>query len=169
MISSKIGHKTPRVASAVWHVAPSCWNQMLPIFSTSIFVNKCSDNDLHWLQRPLFSDFRRKMSQLCLWTKILTKQWLVLDASAFQCMRTGFLRPKCDNFACLHTRQDQNELYMKKWFFFPKSGSSINRLQVHLSKRSSSAYTTIFVRWKDKTNYLSNQTWTKCYHSRNKY
>ena len=28
---------------------------------------------------------------------------------------------------------------------------------------------TIFVRRKDKTNYLSNQTWAKCYHSRNKH
>ena len=60
------------------------------------------------------------MVQLCLWTKIRTKQWLVLGASAFQCMRAGFLCPKCDNFACLHTRQDQNELHLKRWFFFTK-------------------------------------------------
>ena len=47
-----------------------------------------------------------------------TKQWIVLGASAFQSMRAGFLCPKYDNFACLHTRQDQNELYLKKYFFF---------------------------------------------------
>ena len=35
----------------------------------------------------------------------------------FQCMRAGFLFPKCDNFACLHTRQDQNELHLKRGFF----------------------------------------------------
>ena len=29
------------------------------------------------------------MAQLCLWTKIRNKQSLVLDASAFQCMRAG--------------------------------------------------------------------------------
>ena len=40
-----------------------------------------------------------------LWTKIRTKQWFVLGASAFQCMRAGFLCLKCDNFACLSTRQ----------------------------------------------------------------
>ena len=34
------------------------------------------------------------MAQLWLWTKIHTKQWLVLGASAFQCMRAGFLCPK---------------------------------------------------------------------------
>ena len=43
------------------------------------------------------------------------KQWLVLGASAFLC-------PKCDNFACLHTCQDQNELHLKRWFFFAKIG-----------------------------------------------
>ena len=46
--------------------------------------------------------------KLCLWTKINTKQQLVLGASAFQFMLAGFLCPKCDNFSCLHTRQDQN-------------------------------------------------------------
>ena len=60
------------------------------------------------------------MAQLCLWTEILTKQWLVLGASAFQCMRSGFLCPKCDNFACFHTRQDQNDLHVKRWLFFAK-------------------------------------------------
>ena len=58
----------------------------------------------------------------CLWTKIRTKQWLVMGASAFQCMLAAFLSPKCNNFACLHNRQDQNELHRKRWFFFPKIG-----------------------------------------------
>ena len=40
-----------------------------------------------------------------------------LGASAFQCMRVGFLCLKCDNFACLHTRQDQNKLHLKRLFF----------------------------------------------------
>ena len=31
MWPSKIRRKTSSVVSAVWHVAPSCWNQMLPI------------------------------------------------------------------------------------------------------------------------------------------
>ena len=74
------------------------------------------------------------MTQLCLWTKIRTKQWLILVALAFQCMRAGFLCPKCDNFACLHTRQDQNEL---------KSAYRWSRSQAHLAKQSSSVYTTI--------------------------
>ena len=37
----------------------------------------------------------------------------------------GFSVPKCDNFACLHTCQDQNELHLKRWFFFfAKIGNS---------------------------------------------
>ena len=40
------------------------------------------------------------MAKLCLWTKIRTKQWLVLGASTFQHMRASFLCPKCDCFAC---------------------------------------------------------------------
>ena len=62
------------------------------------------------------------MAQLCLWTKIRAKQCLVLGALAFQCMLTCFLCPKCDKFACLHTRQDQNELHLKRRFFFAKVG-----------------------------------------------
>ena len=58
------------------------------------------------------------MTQLCFWTKIRTKQWLVLGALIFQGMRACFLCPKCDNFACLHTRQGQNELHLIRWFFF---------------------------------------------------
>ena len=46
--------------------------------------------------------------------KIPTKQRIVLGASAFQKMRVGFLCLKFDNFACLHNRQDQNELHLKR-------------------------------------------------------
>ena len=109
------------------------------------------------------------MVQLCLWIKIRTKQWLGLCASAFQCMRAGFLCSKCNNFACLHTRQDQNELHLKRWFFLTKLASSLKIDCKPTSQRYSSVYTTIFIRWKNKTNYLSNQTWAKCYHSRNKH
>ena len=35
--------------------------------------------------------------------------------------------------------------------------------------RCLSVYTIIFVRRRDKTNYLLNQTWSKCYHLRNRH
>ena len=52
--------------------------------------------------------------------------------------------------------------------FFAKIGFFCNSICRNISQRCASVYTTIFVRRKDKTNYLSNQTWTKCYHSCNK-
>ena len=106
------------------------------------------------------------MAQLCLWTKIRTKQWLVLGTLAFQCMREGFLCPKCNNFACLHSRQDQNELHLKRWFFCAKIDIFCKSICPNISQRYSSVYTNIFVRQMDKTNYQSNQTWAKCYHTR---
>ena len=72
---------------------------------------------------------------------IFTKQWLVFGASAFQCMHAGFLCRKCDNFACLHNRQYQNELHMKRLFFFlPKSVSSVS-LSVAIFPSVVQAYT----------------------------
>ena len=65
-------------------------------------------------------------------------------------------------FLCLQIR-NQNGLHLKRWFFF--QNRSICR---NISQRCSNVYTTIFVRRKDKTNYLSNLTWAKCYHLRNK-
>ena len=50
-------------------------------------------------------------------------------------MCAGFLCPKCDNLACLHTRPDQNVLHLKRWFFLPKSTSPVSRSQAHFAKR----------------------------------
>ena len=60
-------------------------------------------------------------ARLCLWTEIRTKQWLVLGAAVFQCMRAGFLYPKCHNFGCLYTRHDQNEVHLRRIGIFCKS------------------------------------------------
>ena len=78
-----------------------------------------------------------------------------MGALAFQCIRADQLCSKYDNFACLHTRQDQNRFRLKRWFLSPKSATSVSRSQAHLAKRYSSVYTTIFVRRKNKTYYLS--------------
>ena len=55
-----------------------------------------------------------------------------------------FCAPNVTIFACLYSRQDQNELHLKRWFFvfLPKSASSVSRSQAHLAKRYSSVYTT---------------------------
>ena len=74
--------------------------------------------------------------------------------------------PNSDSFwvrrlvnVCVQVFCTPAKIKMKRWFFFPKSASSVSRSQAHLAKRCSSVYTTIFVLRKDKTNYLSNQTW----------
>ena len=86
----------------VWSTETKCCQYPPLHFLWTKIRSKWSDNDRHWLWRPLLAHFRRKMAQLCLWAKIRTKQWLVLGASAFQCMRAGFLWPKCAQF-CLFT------------------------------------------------------------------
>ena len=70
--------------------------------------------------------------------------------TCFGCVRflmyaCGFSVPQMRKFECLDTRQDQNELHLKRWFFLPKSAASVSQSQAHLAKRCSSVYTTIFV------------------------
>ena len=60
--------------------------------------------------------------------KSTPKQWLVLGVLVFQCMSAGFLCPKCDNFACLHTRQDQMSFIWEDDFFFAKIGIFCNSI-----------------------------------------
>ena len=62
------------------------------------------------------------MAQLCIWTKICIKQWLVLGAPAFQCMRADFLCLKYENFACLHPPKIKMNFIWKYEFFFAKIG-----------------------------------------------
>ena len=57
-----------------------------------------------------------------------------------------FSVPKCENFACLYSRQDQSELHLKRCFFLQKSASSVSRSQAHLAKRRSIVYANIFDR-----------------------
>ena len=49
------------------------------------------------------------------------------------------------------------------FFFFAKIGIFCKSICRNISQCCSSVYTTKFVRRKDKTNYLSNQIWAKCY------
>ena len=51
----------------------------------------------------------------------------------FSMYACGFLCPKCDSFASLYTRQDQNELHLKIRFFLSKSASKRNTLDDQLA------------------------------------
>ena len=105
----------PKIIVQRWQIAAPRWSNDISsaadnvIFSRPVEIKCCqyplqypirstwSDNDRHYLLRPLLAQFRRKFDQLSLWTIIRTKQWLVLGASTFQCMLAGFLCTKCDN------------------------------------------------------------------------
>ena len=144
MRSSKTGHKTSCIASAVWHVAPSCWKQVLPISFSSIFGNKNSFSMARY-QNPL---------------QTLTR-YGCLGFSMYAC---GFSVPQMRKF-CLFTYPPRSKwASSEKMFFYCR-----HFLYVYCrsNPKRCGVYTTIFVRRKNKTNYMSNQTWTQCYHSRN--
>ena len=116
MRSSKTGRKISSVASAELHVAPSCWNQMLPISSShydpitiaidcnGLSLLICEEKLPNYVSGPKSapnsnSFWVHRLFNVCVWV---------------------FCASKCDNFPCLHTRQDHNELQLKRWFFFAK-------------------------------------------------
>ena len=64
--------------------------------------------------------------------KVRTKQWLVLGVSAFQCIRVGFLWPKCENFACYLPRSKWASF--EKMIFFAKIGIFCKSIASSLSE-----------------------------------
>ena len=62
----------------------------------------------------------------------------------------NFCEQKLDNFACLYICQDQNELHLKRYFFFAKIG-------IFCKSICRKHYTATFQLRKNKMNYLSNQ------------
>ena len=77
----------------------------------------------------------------------------------FSMYACGFSVPQMRQL-CLFTYPPRSKrASSEKMLFLAKSASSVSRSQAHLAKRCSCVYTTIFVQRKDKTNYLSNQTW----------
>ena len=95
------------------------------------------------------------MAQLRLWTKIHNKQWLVLGVSAVQCMRATI------SLVYIPAKIKMSFIWKDDFFWQNRHLLQVDRRPTF--QHCSSVYTTIFVRRKDKTNYLSNQTWaTTC-------
>ena len=63
------------------------------------------------------------MAQLCLWTKIRTKQWLVLGVSAFQCVRA----PNVTIFLVYISAKIKITFIWKDDFFFLPKSASVSR------------------------------------------
>ena len=129
MRSWKTGCKTSSVASAVWHVAPSCWNQMLPISFSSIFGNKNSFSMERW-RSPLtvtvspYSFSKKNVPIIPLDHnphQTVTRFWCV----GFSIYACGFSEPQMQQF-CLFTYLSPRSKWasFEKMFFFTKIGSS---------------------------------------------
>ena len=68
------------------------------------------------------------MVQLCLWTKIHTKQWLVLGALAgFSMYACGFSVLQMRQFCLFNNPPRSKWASSEKMIFFPKSASSVSR------------------------------------------
>ena len=156
MRSSKTGRKT----SAVWHVAPSCWNQMLPIFSSSIFVYKKFVQhgpitiaiDCNGLSLLIFEEN---------WPNYASGPKSAPNSDSFWVRRffNVCVRVFCAPSATILLVSMPAKIKMS---FIWKDA------KIGIFCKSIAGPLPTFVRRKDKTNYLSNQTWTKCYHSRNR-
>ena len=112
---------------ATCHTAEATLDVWRPVFEDRVISHRA---DVVWPPRncdltPL---------DYCLWGAVKDKCYAdkpgdnIREAigAAFQYMRADFLCPKCDNFTCLYSRQDQKELHLKKMFLFlPKSSKVI--------------------------------------------
>ena len=90
---------------------------MLTISSSSIFVNKnCPIMNAIDCNGHSLLIFEKKLSNYASGPKSAPNSEWFWVRRLFNGI--GFLYPKGDNFACLHIRRYQNELHLKRWFFF---------------------------------------------------
>ena len=145
MRSSKTEQKTSSVTSAVWHIVPSCWHQTITI------AIDCSGLSLHIFEEK--------------WPNYVSGPKYAPNSDSFWVRRLLYICVR----VCLFTYPSRLKWASseKMIFFFAKIGIFCKMICRNISQLCSNAYTTIFVPRKDKTNYLSNQIWAKCYHSRN--
>ena len=137
MRSSKTGLRTLSVTSAVWHPAPSYWNQMLPISSSSIFVNKNVFNitiamDCKGLSLLIIEEK---------WPNYASGPKSALNSNSFWvrrffnvCVRV-FCAPNTTILFVYIPAKIKMRFIWKDDFFLPKSASSVSRSQAHLAKR----------------------------------
>ena len=124
--------------------APSKCCQYPPLqFLWTKICSTWPDNDRNWLQRSLLAHFRRKMAQLCLWPKSAPSS----DSFWVHRLFNVCVRVFCVPNAIILLTKIKMSFIWKDDFFFCQ-----NR---HL------LYKSMATQRKDKTNYLSNQTWTK--------
>ena len=117
------------------------------------------DNDRHLLQQPLLLIFEEKWPNYASGPKSAPNSDLFWVRRLFNVCVHVFCAPNATILLVYLPAKIKMSFTWKDDFFLPKSASSVSRSQVHLAKSKRIGYTTIFVRRKDKTNFLSNQTW----------
>ena len=131
---------------------------MLPVFSSSIFVKKKNAFNMARQRSPLTvtaspCSFSKKNGSI-----------MPLDQNSHQTViRFVFCASNATILLIYISARIKMSFIWKDEFFPTKISIVYKSIQC-----CSSVYTTIFIRRKDKTSYLSNQTWAKCYHSQNK-
>ena len=142
-----------------WSIGFNAWTNwtlygVIPRFLCKIRVSDVSERFNYWERRWIDVD--------------VALHRLSATAAIFSGVRTVFGFSRCS----LSMRMPVSFTFFHKmtniWSWWCFSPSKI-RTQFSLNSATlPCVYTIIFDRRKDKTNYLSNQTWAKCYHSRNK-
>ena len=127
---SKTGRKTSSVAAAMWHIAPSCWNQMLPISSSSISVQHVPIAIAIEYNGHSFFIFEEK------WYSYASGPKSAPNSDSFRVRRlinVCYWLSVPQRRQNLPTRQNQNEHNLDN-FFLLKTPSSVSWPQVHLVK-----------------------------------
>ena len=133
MRSSKTEHKTSSVASAVWHVAPSCWNQMLPLqFLWTKIRSTWSDNDRHCNDLSLLI-FEEKLPIYASGPKFAPNSDSFWVRRFFNVCVQVFCAPNASILLVNIPATIKMRFIWKDDFFLPKSASSISRSHPHPS------------------------------------
>ena len=149
MRSSKIEHKTSSITSAVWRAAlkPNVVNTLLFNFCEQKFVK----------HGPITLVIEEKSTNYTSGRKSAPKNDLFWVHRLFNVCVQVFSAPNATILLIYPPKS--------KWTL---SGILSKSIADPLSK-AKTYWMIIFVQRKDKTNYLSNQTCAKCYHSRKKH
>ena len=169
MRSSKTGHKTSSVASAVWHVSSSCEQKYFRNGPITIAID-CNglcllifEKSPNYVSGPKSAPNSDTFWVLWLFT-VCVRVFCALNATILLVYSGSKSAPNSDSFwvrrlfnVCVRVFCAPNAtillVYIRakiKMSFIWKDYSSVSRSQAHLSKGYWSVYTTtIFVRWKD--------------------
>ena len=151
-------------------VAPCCWNQILPISSSSIFVNENSFN-MARLRSLLTltaspSSFSKKNYPIIPLDQNPHQRLTRFGCVGFSMYACGFFCAPNATILLVYILAKIKMSFIWKDDFFWQNRYLLLVDHRPTFQRCSSVFV---VRRKDKINYLSNQTWAKCYHSGNKH